>query len=49
MTGSTDFEAIQNDLPDVAMLLKPFDDEVLTRRVADMLQAAGSGVAHPVL
>jgi signal transduction histidine kinase len=44
MTGSADPEAILDDLPDVAILLKPFDHEVLTRRVAAMLEAVGSGV-----
>jgi signal transduction histidine kinase len=48
MTGSADPEAIRDDLPNVAMLLKPFDHEVLTQRVAVILEAAGRGVAHPV-
>ena len=39
MTGNADPDSM-NDLPDVAMLLKPFDREVLTCRVADMLAAA---------
>jgi signal transduction histidine kinase len=45
MTGSADPEAIRDDLPDVAMLLKPFDHTVLTRKVVEMLQAAESKVA----
>jgi signal transduction histidine kinase/CheY-like chemotaxis protein len=45
VTGNADPEAIQNDLPDVDMLLKPFDHEVLTRRVTGMLKAAGGSVA----
>jgi CheY-like chemotaxis protein len=48
ITGSADLEAIQDNLPDVAMLLKPFDHEVLTRRVGGMLEAARTGAAHPV-
>jgi signal transduction histidine kinase len=42
VTGSADSEAIQGRLPGVAMLLKPFDHEVLTQRVASMLGATGS-------
>jgi signal transduction histidine kinase/CheY-like chemotaxis protein len=48
MTGSADPETIQADLPGVAMLLKPFDDTVLTRRVADLLEADRDRVAHRV-
>jgi CheY-like chemotaxis protein len=48
ITGSADLEAIQDNLPDVAMLLKRFDHEVLTRRVGGMLEAARTGAAHPV-
>jgi signal transduction histidine kinase len=45
VTGNADPESIQHDLPDVAILLKPFDHEALTRRVAGMLEAAESGAA----
>jgi signal transduction histidine kinase/CheY-like chemotaxis protein len=48
MTGSADPEVILDGLPDVAMLLKPFDHKVLTKRVAGMLEAVGRGVPHPV-
>jgi signal transduction histidine kinase/ActR/RegA family two-component response regulator len=48
MTGSADPEAIRIELPGVEMLLKPFDHEVLARRVADILKTARNGVAYPV-
>jgi CheY-like chemotaxis protein len=48
MTGHADPEAIQDNLPGVAVLRKPFDDEGLHRRVAGMLEAARGGVDHPV-
>jgi signal transduction histidine kinase/CheY-like chemotaxis protein len=37
MTGNADPEAIQVDLPDIAMLLKPFYQEELTERVSGLL------------
>jgi signal transduction histidine kinase/CheY-like chemotaxis protein len=39
MTGNADLEAIQADLPDTAVLCKPFDREVLTARVGALLRA----------
>jgi signal transduction histidine kinase/ActR/RegA family two-component response regulator len=39
MTGSADLEAIQAELPDVGVLCKPFDRDVLIERVAALLQA----------
>jgi signal transduction histidine kinase/CheY-like chemotaxis protein len=37
MTGNADPEVIQADLPDVDMLLKPFDRDQLTRRISGLL------------
>jgi two-component system cell cycle sensor histidine kinase/response regulator CckA len=39
MTGSADLEAIQNELPDIGLLCKPFDRDVLAARVAALLRA----------
>jgi DNA-binding NtrC family response regulator len=46
MTGNADPEAIQNEIPNLAMMLKPFDRDALTRRVGDILESARNGVAH---
>jgi DNA-binding NtrC family response regulator len=40
MTGNADPETIQNEIPDVPMILKPFDRDVLTQRVGELLRAA---------
>jgi CheY-like chemotaxis protein len=39
MTGSADLEAIQNELPDIGLLCKPFDRDVVAARVAALLRA----------
>ena len=38
MTGNAEPEAIRADLPDVPMLLKPFDQKELRARVASLLR-----------
>jgi signal transduction histidine kinase/ActR/RegA family two-component response regulator len=48
VTGNANLDAIQNDLPDTAVLAKPFDYKVLTRRVSAMLEAADGEVADRV-
>jgi CheY-like chemotaxis protein len=39
MTGNADPGAIRADLPDVNMLLKPFDRDELTNRISVLLKA----------
>ena len=47
ITGNADPEAIQAELPDVAMLCKPFTPKQLTTRIAELLAGGSRKVFSP--